>query len=253
MPTGPNAAFLCRQIALSEIHGDNIEELEHGMIVRSNGLWLVLWDPAAAPTIELIIKAALKSAEAEGAALRGGLLLLSPGEEQQPAVAEIAEALFVYGLPEPPEHSGYPDQVQVLAKPDFPKARSGFSCSHQPRATTGGELVANLGRGSREMLGPFFGSTASDLEIDSSTGEVGAAGSTEVLHTASGVCRRLLSIRPGGGEQCLGLTIKGIAEHSSEQGELLFTCWSSRKGTLRYALSELGFETQLIARFHVAE
>jgi hypothetical protein len=253
MPTGPNAAFLCRQIALSEIHGDNIEELEHGMVVRSNGHWLVLWDLAAAPTIELIIQSALKNAEAEGATLCGGLLLLSPDEEQQPAVKEITEALFVYGLTEPPEHSGYPDQVQVLARPEFPKAHSGFSVTHQTGSTTGGKLVANLGQGSREMLGPFFGMTAADFEIDNSAGCVGGEGSTEVLHAANGVCRRLLAIRPGGGEACLGLTIKGISEQCSERGELLFTCWSSRKGTLRYALSELGFETQLIVRFHLAE
>ncbi len=103
------------------------------------------------------------------------------------------------------------------------------------------------------MLGPFFGETAAQLPADMSTGKMGSEGSTEVVHAASGVCRRLLSIRPGGGEECLGLAIKGISELSSKQGELLFTCWSSRKGTLRYALSELGFETQLIARFHVAE
>jgi len=253
MPSGPNAAFLCRQIALSEIRGEPVTELEHGMVVRSSGHWLVLWDLAAAPTIELIIQAALKEADTGGASLRGGLLLLSPDEEQNPAAQEIAEALFVYGLAEPPEYSGYPDQVQVLAKPEFPKSRSGFSLNHRAGAVTGAEVVSNLGQGSREMLGPFFGLTAADLEIDVSTGSVGSEGSTEVQHAANGVCRRLLAIRPGGGEACLGLTIKGISEQSSERGELLLTCWSSRKGTLRYALSGLGFETQLIARFQLAE
>jgi hypothetical protein len=253
MPSGANAAFLCKQIALSEIFGEHVEDLEHGMLLSNSGYWLVLWDMAAAPTIELVIKDVLKKAGAAGTTLRGCLLLMTAEEEAGTAAHEITEALFVYGLTEPPGHKGYPDQIQVLAKPEFPKARPEFSAEISAAGVTGAELVDKLGQGSQEMLGPLFRLTASGLAVDVTSGSIGSGGTTELFHASNGVCRRLLAIKPGGGDVCLGLAIKAITERTAEQGELLFTCWSSRKGTLRYALAELGFETQLIARFALAD
>jgi len=253
MLTGPNAAFLFKQIAASEIYGEHAEDLEYGTLVRNDGYWMTLWDLAAAPTIELIIQDVQKKAATDGTSLKGCLLLVDPKDETSPAATEITEALFVYGLSEPPAHRGYPDQVQVLAKPDFPKSRGGFACTHEPGSSTGGELVANLNAGSTEILGPFYRQTAAASRVDASTGKLGGGASTQIAHAGTGVCRRILAIIPGGGEDCLGLTLKGIADYSGNKGELLLTCWSSRKGSLRYAIEGLGFETQLTARFHIAE
>lgn len=253
MFTGPNAAFLFKQIAFSEIHGELVEDIEYGTLIRNNGYWLALWDLAAAPTIELIIKDVQKKAAADGTSFAGCMLLLDPKDEAGAQAREISEALFVYSLAEPPEHKGYPDQVQLMAKPAFPKAKAKFNCSNEPGSTTGASVVAELNPGSAEMLGPIYRATAGTTSVDTSTGQLGSSSSTVIAHASSGICRRLLAIKPGGGEDCLGLTIKSIAEYSAEKGEIVLTCWSSRKGTLRYALEGLGFATQLIVRFHIAE
>jgi len=241
-----NLGFLARQLLLTELHGDSYDVPGGIEVATPRGNWLGLWDATAAGDIEKLLMAAQERAKAGGTTLTGAVLLSPHGAAA--AWNDIADALYVYGLP---EASG-PESVMVLANPPHPKPRGlrFIPLEESPGAfamADGAELTVT------ELCGPAWPDpqlTCEKLAVEVAWHDTQLVGMVGTYGTALAERIALLWIEPQWREREVAQALVEHVSHAAQSaGRVLVTAWAKKQGLLRFALHEAGFEEQVTARF----
>jgi hypothetical protein len=241
-----NFGFLAKQLLLTELHGKAVDINGGIAVLTDSGIWHGLWEASHLGNLEAYVTDAQKKATDAESTFRGVVSLSQHGEAGK--WDELAEALFVYGLP---EASG-PESVMVLANPPHPKPRGlrfltlaespGFSAMACGAVETSGELTG--------PAWPDAQVTCELLDIHvawHNSTPVGAVG----LHSTDLALRiAMLWIEPAWREKEVAQAlVEHVAQQAQAGGKLLVTAWAKKAGLLRFALHEAGMEEQVTARF----
>jgi hypothetical protein len=241
-----NFGFLAKQLLLTELHGSAVDIPGGIEVLTAGSLWLGLWDGHLVGDVEKYVVSASKRAGEQGSTLRGAVLLSQHGQSE--AWSDLADALFVYGLPE----TTGPEGVLVLDHPPHPKPRGlrFLPLSESPGAW---RMESGFERTTEELTGPAWPDAQQSCELLDvevawhDTTPIGAVGTFSV-----GLTERiaLLWIEPAWREKDLAQAlVEHVSQRAQEAGRLLVCAWAKRGGLLRFALSEGGFAEQLTARF----
>ncbi|GEM_PF-2745705 len=253
-----NLGFLARQLLLTELRGE-AEDIDGGMLVSGAELWAGIWQPAEMGNFEIFIQSLQRTAQQRGLPLRGLVLLVPPARDDTELIAELAETLYVYELPQRRGlPAGGPDAVQVLSGPLDCANVAGFSTEWVSPADEGFTAIAAPAIKAVEQLSAPWNTpraewlSGADCCIASVSGQpVGIA----ALHSSEVASRiSLLWVVPEARGAGLGRVILAEAcRRAADRGRLLCSVWSYRAGTLRFYLSKQGFAEQLSALYFVAE
>lgn len=259
MDTSANFGFLAKQLALSEFAATAEEDFPGGCFFSGKAFNAAVWDPTALGDPEDFINKGLEAAKAIDLTWQTTLLISTPAMEKTVAFKELADALFVYGFPDAsttPSGLVVPSLVQVMGQPALKPKPDGttiqaielsdakFASLLAPTTPEEAVCFANLNPGSAEGKLELLGAEVQGKPVGVVACRIGSIAS-RVVH---------LWVEPD-------MRRKGIAQalvaqafsNAQERGELVFACWASAKGTLRYFLSKLGFEEQVRAHYFVAE
>ncbi len=259
MAVDNNFGFLAKQLALSEFPGRAATDITGGCQLSGSAFHTAIWDPTAIDNAEAFITQGLDAAKEHGLAWQSTLVMTSPGMEKTQAFKELTEALFVYGFPDAENATGglpAPSIIQAIGKPVFKGPAKGIEINPaQPESAELAGLVS-AAQPEESVLFEGFDPLASkdnlDLLVATADGKpVGILGCI----SSGVVCRAVhIWVEPDMRRKGIGQSLVAQAyENSQGRSELLFTCWASPKGTLRYFLSKLGFEEQVRAHYFVAE
>ena len=259
MDQAANFGFLAKHLALSEFAATAEEDCPGGCFLSGQVFNAAVWDPIALGDPEVFITKGLEAAKAQNLAWQTTLLLSTPAMEKTVAFQELADALFVYGFPEADTTSAglaVPSLVQVLGKPALKPTPAGTTINAlEPGDAKFASLLTPTTPEealSFASLDPGF--TAGKLELLGAEvdGQVAGVVVCRIGSIASRVIH--LWVEPDMRKQGIGQSLIAQALANSQgRGELVFACWASAKGTLRYFLSKLGFEEQVRAHYFVAE
>lgn len=253
-----NLGFLARQLLLTELRGE-AEDIDGGILVSGSELWAGIWQPEELGNFEIFIQSLQRTVQQRGLPLGGLVLLVPPAQDSTELISELAEALYVYGLPQCrglPE--GGPDAVQVLSGPLESAVVQGFTTEWTSAADERFAAIALPAiKVSEQLSAPWNTPRAdwlngTDCCIASVSGKpvgIVALHSSEVASRIS-----LLWVVPEARGAGLGRVILAEAcRRAADRGQLLCSVWSYRAGTLRFYLSKQGFAEQLSALYFIAE
>lgn len=244
-----NFGFLAKQLLLTELHGKAVDINGGVAVLTESGIWHGLWEASHLGNLEAYVTDAQKKATEAETAFRGVVALSKHGETTR--WDELAEALFVYGLPE----LAGPESVMVLANPPHPKPRG---LRFLPLAESPGFSAMACGavEASSELTGPAWPDpqiTCELLDIDVAWHDSTPVGAVGTYSTDLAVRIAMLWIEPAWREKEMA---QALVEHVSQQaqsaGKLLVTAWAKKSGLLRFALNESGLTEQVTARFFSA-
>jgi len=246
-----NFGFLAKQLLLTELHGGGADvpsvDINGGIaVLTEKGVWHGLWDPAQLGNVEAyIMEAQKRAADAETAF--GGVVVLAPHGEST-AWDELAEALFVYGLPE----VAGPDSVLVLDHAPHPKPR-GLRFLPGSESPGFSAMACGAVETSSELTGPAWPDAQVTCELLATevawhdSAPIGAIGTY-----STGLAERIamLWIEPAWREKELAQAlIEHVSQHAQASGKLLVCAWAKKSGLLRFAFNASGFTEQVTARF----
>lgn len=259
MDSSANFGFLAKQLALSEFVATAEEDLPGGCFFSGNTFNAAIWDPFALGDPEDFINKGLEAAKAIDLAWETTLLLSTPAMEETAAFKELADALFVYGFPDAsttPSGLVVPSLVQVMGQPALKPTPAGTTIKAIELGDTMFASLLALATPEETVSFANLGPTADGGKLELLGAEVQSKPVGLVACRIGSIASRVvhLWVEPDLRRKGIGQSLIGQAlANSQERGELVFACWASAKGTLRYFLSKLGFEEQVRAHYFVAE
>jgi len=252
-----NLDFVLKPLALSEFPPGACEDIDGGCLILGPSAWLALWKPEQVVSPDKVLRGAKARAELSGARLAGALLLVWPQNEHGPAVEELADALYVYGLnPLNGTATGLPDLVLVLdEQPPAPK-RPAIAVGQASADEALAELMAQAGQSGESMIGPAgnISDTLDQLDLHTASADGQLAGYVAVR--PMGLLSRIVSlwVPPDKREQGAGQALlRAAIAASTQRGEIRMFAFAPRDGKLRYYLNKQGFEDSMVALHFAAD
>jgi hypothetical protein len=244
-----NFGFLAKQLLLTELLGKAVDINGGIAVLTETGIWHGLWEASHLGNVEAYVTDAQKKATEAETVFRGVVALSQHGAAKQ--WDELADALFVYGLP---EASG-PESVLVLDHSPHPKPRGlrFLPLSESPGFSA---MACGAVETSSELTGPAWPDPQVTCELLHTevawhdTHPVGAIGTY-----SAGLAERvaMLWIEPAWREKEVAQAlIEHISQQAQASGKLLVTAWAKKSGLLRFAFNASGFTEQVTARFFSA-
>jgi len=259
MATDNNFGFLAKQLAQSEFPGSVAIDVDGGCYLLGSAFHAVIWDVTAVDDAETFITVGMQAAEEQSLEWGSTILLTTSGMEKTQAFKDLTEALFVYSFPDTVTAANglpAPNLIQAIGKPLFKGQTKGIEIcvANVADENFAGLLAPATPEESVRFSGfsPAIMNSTVELHVANAGGKpVGV-----VACMSTGLVCRVVHVWVEPDQRRKGLAQSLVAKayaSSQERGELLFTCWASPKGTLRYFLSKLGFEEQVRAHYFVAE
>lgn len=242
-----NLGFLARQLLLTELGGE-VEEIAGGCFFWDAALWAGIWQPDEIGDCEQFILAAQAVAVERGTKLEGVIVVTPPARESDPVVAALAEALYVYGLPQ--RHGiaeGGPDTV--LAAVGTPRAPEpgGLEITAATMADCA-ELIERALAASEQLTAPWRrnGDWLEQCQLSLARLEGSMAGVAAVLSSELAGRIALLWVEEALRGRAIGQALLAhAAQRAHDAGKVLVNTWVYRAGRLRYYLAKHGFSEQL--------
>ncbi len=252
-----NYAFLAKHLLMTEMLGADHEDCTGGVLTWCGGLRAGLWDPSKIEDPEAFVKELKAKAADRRKKLTDVVVLLPPQELEHRRFVELAEALYVYGLPRATgmNRSG-PELVQVLDKPLPPTAK--FEVREAKIDAPEVSFMFDLaGHSDDRPDSPAWRDDELVMErsqmFTAWEGEI-PAGMLAVTQGELAGRISLCWVQPQFRGHGVGRTLIAKAvEHAGNNGIMLLSAWTHREGTLRYYMNKLGFVDQLIAAYFFRE
>jgi GNAT superfamily N-acetyltransferase len=252
-----NYSFLAKHLLMTEMLAPELEDCPGGVLAWCDGLRAGLWDPGKINNPEVFVKGLLRKAAERQKQLTDVVVVLPPQEQDDQQFLDLAEALFVYGLPRMTgmNHSG-PELVQVLDKP-LPGAGK-FQV--KPATLDSPEVSLMFETAGDSADRPDSPAWRNDeLVMERSQIFLAWQGDTPagmIAVTRSELAARisLCWVQPqfrghGVGREMIAQAV----DYAGGQGVMLLCVWTHREGTLRYYMNKLGFVDQLSAAYFFSE
>lgn len=252
-----NYAFLAKHLLMTEMLAPELEDCTGGVLAWCGNLRVGIWDPGKIDKPEAFVKELLRKAAERQQQLADVVVLLPPQEQDDQRFQELAEALYVYGLPRALgwNHSG-PDLVQVMDKP-LPATGKFAVKPAQLDSPEICEMFDSAGDSADRPDSPAWRNDELVMERSQlfSAWQGGIPAGMLALTRGELAARiSLCWVQPqfrghGVGRELIAQAV----EYAGGQGVMLLCAWTHREGTLRYYMNKLGFVDQLAAAYFFTE
>ena len=258
MSSTANLGFIARHLMQSEFPGRQYDEIDGGILAWGDDLWAGIWEVEAVGNVEEFIRETQAAAAEKGKRWAGAILMIPPSLEKNEQVSELAEALFIYGMPRSQGlGSGGPDVIQTLNKPQAAAPRDIHVISTPDDDDRVKHLLAETWNAEDRLLSVAWGGASNwqpmmrtHLAVvdDEPAGIAGTIPGDLIGRLAA------LWVTPAfRGRQVGHALVNAAHKLAAERNLLALSAWTYRDGTLRYYLSKQGFEDQLSAQYYLAE
>lgn len=244
--------FLCRAVLRTELAGEGwAERAGAATLLTSTGLWLGVWDAALAGDPEALIRDAQATAEDGGTRLAGAVVL-----HEQPgagtALSELGDALYVYGYP---QAGGWPDSIQVLGKPSWPKPRRSLMIQEAGSAVDWPVDAPEPGAGNDGIAGACLAAIGSPparrLIAFEQDQPIGAA---QLLQDSPVARLTYIWVAEVHRKHGVGAgLLEQAAKSAQAAGCIALSVWTCESGLLRYYFPRFGFAQQLSAKWFLPQ
>lgn len=244
--------FLLRAVLRTELCGAQwTEQAGAGILAGAAGAWLGVWDAGQAGDPEKLIQSAQAAAAGQGSQLAGALAVALPGDSSQ-ALSDLGDALYVYGFPKAGQ---WPDSVQVLGKPSWPKPRKGIEVHFAATDAALPEGAPRPGQGADGITGACLAHLPSLPSETLVASEQDLPIGVAQLIVDGPVARvAYLWVAPEHRKQGVGAALlEQAAKKAQAAGCIAFSVWTRSSGLLRYYFPRFGFAQQLGASWFLPE
>ncbi|MCC7479356.1 GNAT family N-acetyltransferase [bacterium] len=251
----PNYAFTARQLLLGALPPGTYEDLPGGMLaLGEEEFWLGLWSPEELGDPEPKIKELQERARSEGKRW-AGVILLQPVEAGESAgLNYLAEALYVYGLP---ELQGHPGLVMLPGKSTPVKPVKGLRLAAEDEETRpAAEAFFSAALSEGEPLTSPLLDVQRLLESQRLVVLIDERPVGLIQLSRGGLLGRinLIWVDPAARSHGVGRAVMHeVAQYAQQQGLLMLSVWVQREGMLRYFLAKSGYQEQIRVRLYVGE
>jgi GNAT superfamily N-acetyltransferase len=242
-----NLGFLARQLLGTELAG-RVEAISGGSLHWGEQLWAGIWQPEELGDAERFVQDTQAAAEAAGVPWAGSMIVTLPQLESDPAIAALAEALYVYGYPRAQGLvQGGPDAVMVMTDARPQAAVPGVEIAEStPDACQ--RLADEALAAAEQLTAPWrrYDGWLDGCQLLAAATDGEPLGLVAVYHGEVASRVMLLWVTPDARGRGLGGALLAQAgEAAQHSGRMLLSSWVHRDGRLRYYLARHGFADQL--------